>query len=151
MTFLYILECMFMLFIGGTSGVSETLTDKDIIVGVLGWLTVYIIISLTVLTVRLIRNRIRQKRGEPEEEPEDVNSDDAEKQLTETFCNNKFGKWWLYVSECAMLTYLYNGNDKKLRSTGQKATKKEYLNFVWFWLSIAAAITFVVLLCVFFK
>lgn len=141
---------MFFVFISGTNSVSDA-TGKDIIVGVLGWLAVYLIVLTVVLIVRIIRKRIRQKRGLPEEEPKDPESDAVEKQLQETFYNNKLSKWFLYVSECAMLSFLYNGNDKKLKSTGKRATKKEYMNFVWYWLSIAVAITFVVLLCVLFK
>ena len=150
MSFLYILRCMLFILVSGTSSVSDD-AGNDIIVGVLGWVTVYIIICLTALAVSLIRRHIRQKRGLPEEEPKELNSDVVEKQLQEKINNNKFYKWFVYVSECAMLTFLYNGNDKKLKSTGKKATKKEYLTFFWFWSIIAADITFVVLLCVLFK
>lgn len=160
MSFLYILECMFLLVISTGSGnvagttmitTGEKPTNKELIVAVLGWLAVYLIITFIILTVRIIRKRIRRKRGIPEKKPKTTNSEAVEKQLYETFYNNKFSKWYFYVCECATLSFLYNHNDKKLYSTGKKATKKEYLNFVWFWLSIAVVITFVVLLCVFFK
>ena len=150
MKFLYVLACMFYILISGTYS-SPDMTDRDIIVGVLGWLAVYLIVITIILTVRIIKKHIRRKRGLPEEEPKDPESDAVEKQLQETFYNNKFGKWFFYVSECAMLSFFYNGNDKKLKSTGKKATKKEYLTFALFWLTIAVDITFVVLLCVLFK
>lgn len=153
MTFAYVLECMFLALISTAGGTNSPLittgekpTNKDVIVSLVGWLVVYLIISFIILIVRIIRGQIRIRLGEPEKEPKEESLDT----VCEKIYNNKLSKCFLYFFECASLSFLYNHNDKKLVSTGNKATKKEYLNFVWIWLTMAVAITVVVLLCVYF-
>ena len=133
---LYILECMALAILnmyGGTDRImfstGEHPTWKEVGVCTLGWEIVFLIGIFIAYSVRYL---LKKKKNLPSKK-------------------NEFLLGFLYVLECMGLGILClrGGRNRKMYSTGEKATSKEIVYCVIFWLLLALMVASICLILIY--